>query len=102
MSLLPVAASLTLRFISPVVAVCSSTAEAMVVWKSLIRAMTLEISSIAVTAPVVSPWMASTRLAPARSQPGLKSSSIPARISVRLRPQRARASSSPRCPRRTT
>jgi hypothetical protein len=31
-SLVPVAASVTLRFISPVVAVCSSTADAIVVW----------------------------------------------------------------------
>jgi len=57
----PVAASLTLRFVSPVVAVCSSTAEAIVVWKSLIRAMTRLICSIAVTAPPVSAWMTSTR-----------------------------------------
>jgi hypothetical protein len=33
----------------------------MVVWKSLIRAITAEISSMAVTAPPVSVWMACTR-----------------------------------------
>jgi hypothetical protein len=48
----PAAASPTLRFISLVVAVRSSTADTTVVWKSLIREMTVEISSIAVTAPV--------------------------------------------------
>jgi hypothetical protein len=44
----------TFRFISAVVAVCCSTADAMVVWKSLIRATTRSISPIAVTALVVS------------------------------------------------
>ena len=48
----PVAASETLRLISLVVAVCSSTAEAMVVWMSLIRPMTAEIWPMASTAPV--------------------------------------------------
>ena len=40
-SLAPVAASVTWRVISFVVAVCSSTAEAIVFWMSLIRAMTV-------------------------------------------------------------
>ena len=52
------AASATLRFISVVVAVCSSTAAAMVLWESLIRPMIEEISPIARTAPSVSAWMA--------------------------------------------
>src|SRR4051812_30540339 len=55
-SLVPVETSLTLRFISAVVVVCSSTAEAIVVWKSLICAMTREMSSMAAIAPVVSAW----------------------------------------------
>ncbi|WP_203781233.1 hypothetical protein [Actinoplanes rishiriensis] len=46
----------TLRFISADVAVCSSTAEAIVVWKSLIRLTTSAISPIAETAPLV--WSA--------------------------------------------
>ena len=58
MSLEPVAASATLRPISLVVAVCSSTAEAMVAWVSLICAMIAEISPIAVTAASVSVWIA--------------------------------------------
>ena len=57
----PLAASATLRFISLVVAVCSSTAAAMVAWKSLISPMTVLIRLIASTAPAVSAWMASTR-----------------------------------------
>ena len=57
----PVAASLMVRAISAVVAVCSSTAAAMVAWKSLISPMTVEIWLIASTAPAVSAWMASTR-----------------------------------------
>src|SRR4051812_4772843 len=57
----PPAASATLRFISFVVAVCSSTAVAMVDWKSLISPMTVLIRLIASTAPAVSAWMASTR-----------------------------------------
>ena len=51
------AASETLRFISVVVAVCSSTAAAMVLCESLIRPMICEISLIAWTAPSVSDWM---------------------------------------------
>ncbi len=43
----PVAASVTERVISLVVALCSSTAEAMVAWMSLIWAMTAEISPMA-------------------------------------------------------
>ena len=62
-SLLPVAASLTLRFISAVVAPCSSTAEAMVSWKSLIWPMMPAIPVIAVVAAAVSAWIASTRRA---------------------------------------
>jgi hypothetical protein len=62
-SLLPVAASLTLRFISAVVAPCSSTAEARVSWKSLISPMMPAIPVIAVVAPAVSAWIASTRRA---------------------------------------
>src|SRR3954469_24326501 len=58
----PLAASATLRFISLVVAVCSSTAAAMVAWKSLISPMTELIRLIASTAPAVSAWMASTRV----------------------------------------
>ena len=58
-SLLPRAASPTLRLISPVVAVCSSTAPAIVFWMSLIWLMILPICAIASTAPFVSPWMAS-------------------------------------------
>jgi hypothetical protein len=42
-SLLPCAASATLRLISPVVAVCSSTALAIVFWMSLIWLMILPI-----------------------------------------------------------
>ena len=57
----PRAASDTLRFISFVVAVCSSTAAAMVDWKSLISAMTELIWLIASTAPAVSAWMACPR-----------------------------------------
>ena len=59
----PPAASCTDRDISLVVAVCSSTAEAMVVCRSEMAATICEISSIAPTAPVVSPWIASTRRA---------------------------------------
>src|SRR5215510_10422153 len=58
-SLLPLAASATLRLISPVVAVCSSTALAIVFWMSLIWLMILPIWAMASTAPLVSPWMAS-------------------------------------------
>ena len=58
-SLLPLAASAMLRLISSVVAVCSSTALAMVFWMSLIWLMILPIWAIASTAPLVSPWMAS-------------------------------------------
>nr|BFE76893.1 hypothetical protein GCM10020092_101940 [Actinoplanes digitatis] len=43
---------MTLRLISLVVTVCSSTADAMVVWYSLIRPMIPLISSIASTAPL--------------------------------------------------
>ena len=50
-SLTPWAASFTLRPISLVVAVCSSTAEAMLLEMSLIWLMMVLISSIAVTAP---------------------------------------------------
>ena len=57
------AASCTDRDISLVVAVCSSTAEAMVVCRSEICATIVQISSIAATAAVVSPWIASTRRA---------------------------------------
>ena len=52
------AASDTLRFISVVVAVCSSTAAAMVLCESLIRAMIELISPMARTAPWVSAWIA--------------------------------------------
>ena len=62
-SVVPEAASWTDRDISLVVAVCSSTALAMVVCRSEIWATMLEISSIAFTAAVVSPWIASTRRA---------------------------------------
>ena len=55
MSRTPVAASATLWPISLVVAVCSSTAEAMLLEMSLIWLMIELISSIAVTAPLVSP-----------------------------------------------
>jgi hypothetical protein len=43
-----------LRLISSVVAACSSTAEAIVVWKSLISEMTSVICAIAEAAPVAS------------------------------------------------
>src|SRR5438270_741300 len=59
----PPAASWTDRDISLVVAVCSSTALAMVSWKSLIEPMISLIRPIASTAPEVSAWMASTRRA---------------------------------------
>ena len=59
----PLAASCTDRDISWVVAVCSSTALAMVSWKSLIEPMISLIRPMAPTAPAVSPWMASTRRA---------------------------------------
>ena len=59
----PAAASATPLLISFVVAVCSSTADAIVSWKSLIDAMIAEISPIAATAPVVSVWIAATRRA---------------------------------------
>jgi hypothetical protein len=49
-----------LRPISLVVAVCSSTAEAMVVWMSLIWAMTWVISPMASVAARASVWMAVT------------------------------------------
>src|SRR4051812_11291010 len=62
-SVVPLAASCTDRDISFVVAVCSSTALAMVVCRSEICATIPEISSIAATAAVVSPWMESTRRA---------------------------------------
>ena len=62
-SVVPPAASCTDRDISFVVAVCSSTAQAMVVCRSEIWATIVEISSIAATAAVVSPWIASTRRA---------------------------------------
>src|SRR5262249_50843299 len=58
-SLLPCAASPTLRLISPVVAVCSSTALAMVFCRSLIWLMILPIWPMASTAPLVSVWIAS-------------------------------------------
>src|SRR3954468_14239115 len=62
-SLVPPAASCTERDISLVVAVCSSTAEAMVVCRSEICATIELISSIAVTAAPVSSWIACTRRA---------------------------------------
>ncbi len=55
MSPTPLAASVTLRPISLVVTVCSSTAEAMLLEMSLIWLMIVPISSIASTAPLVSP-----------------------------------------------
>ncbi|WP_433789669.1 hypothetical protein [Actinoplanes sp. CA-252034] len=55
------AASLTLRAISLVVAVCSSTAEAMVVEKSLIRPTMSPMVAIASTAAIVPVWIAATR-----------------------------------------
>src|SRR6266700_7014688 len=58
-SWLPLATSLTLRLISLVVAVCSSTAVAMVFWMSLIWAMIWLISVMPSIAPLVSAWMAS-------------------------------------------
>ena len=58
-SLLPLAASATLRLISLVVAVCSSTALAIVFWMSLIWLMILPIWPMASTAPLVSVWIAS-------------------------------------------
>jgi hypothetical protein len=67
---LPVAASETLRFISAVVAPCSSTAEAMVSWKSLIWPVIVATPLIAVVALAVSAWMASTRRARRRRRPG--------------------------------
>ena len=57
---LPLAVSEMLREISLVVPVCSSTALAMVFWMSLMRPMTVVISSIACTAPFASFWIAST------------------------------------------
>jgi len=59
----PPAASCTDRDISLVVAVCSSTALAIVVCRSEIWATIALISSMALTAAAVSPWMASTRRA---------------------------------------
>ena len=50
-SVVPPAASCTERDISLVVAVCSSTAAAMVPWESLIWPMIAEISLMARTAP---------------------------------------------------
>jgi hypothetical protein len=50
----PLAASATLRAISFVVAVCSSTADAIVFWMSLIRSIAAVISVIACIAPLVS------------------------------------------------
>src|ERR1039458_9384403 len=55
----PLAASATLRAISLVVTVCSSTAEAMLLEMSLIWLMMALISPMACTAPLVSVWMAS-------------------------------------------
>ena len=54
-SLVPLAASDTLRPISLVVAVCSSTAEAMVLETSLIWLIIELISAIAATAALLSP-----------------------------------------------
>ena len=59
MSLTPRAASFTLRPILFVVAVCSCAAEAMLLEISFIWLMIALISSIAVTAPLVPPWIAS-------------------------------------------
>jgi hypothetical protein len=59
--LAPVAASATLRPISAVVALCSSTAEAMVVWNELIRAMTSLIWVIESPTAVESVWIISMR-----------------------------------------
>src|SRR3954471_21084067 len=56
----PPAASLTDRDISCVVAVCSSTALAMVAWRSEIWPTIWLISSMAVTAAPVSCWIACT------------------------------------------
>lgn len=53
----PVDASPTWRLISCVVAVCSSTAAAIVFWWSFMVVTMSPISRIAVTAPVVSAWM---------------------------------------------
>ena len=53
-----------------VVAVCSSTAAAMVAWKSLISAITELIWLIASTAPAVSVWIASTRGGDVLGRPG--------------------------------
>ena len=60
-SLLPFDASSTLRAISFVVAVCSSTADAIVDCVSLICSMIAAISPIAATAARVSFWIASIR-----------------------------------------
>ena len=56
---LPRAASARLRLISLVVALCSSTALAIVFWMSLICTITLLIWPMASTEPLVSVWMAS-------------------------------------------
>jgi hypothetical protein len=58
----PVATSATLRLISTVVAVCSSTAAAIPVWVSLIWAMIPLIWAMATTAAWVSAWIASMRV----------------------------------------
>ncbi len=57
---LPLAVSEILRAISLVVAVCSSTAVAIVFWISLMRAITPVMLSIASTAPLASFLIAST------------------------------------------
>ncbi len=59
MSFVPLLASATFRAISLVVAVCSSTAVAIVPWMSLIWPMIELMRSMAPTASRVSPWMAS-------------------------------------------
>ena len=62
MSELPLATSVTLRAISLVVAVCSSTALAMLFWISWIWVMMEVIVAMAATASRVSLWIASIRL----------------------------------------
>lgn len=59
--LVPVADWLMLWLISLVVAVCSSTAAAIVTCSWLICSMTAETSPIAWTAPAVPAWIACTR-----------------------------------------
>src|SRR4029453_17634390 len=96
----PTDTSPTLRLISFVVAVCSSTAAAMAVWGALIWSMTGPISAMAATAAAESVWMAPTRVrmsSVARAVSPASSLTSPATTAKPLPASPPRAASVVRC-----